>query len=74
MKRTMQQSVPSNRSTPYDRNDRGDRGNSRFGNNYMGMGMGNNRNIRGGNNDRRGGISKINIDFYQNIYYYKYCV
>lgn len=56
MKRTMQQSIPSNRSTPYDRNGRGDRGNSRFGNGNMGMG--NNRNLRGGNNDRRGGKKK----------------
>lgn len=53
MKRTMQQSIPSNRPTPYDRNGRGDRGNLKFGNNNIGMG--NSRNLRGGNNERRGG-------------------
>lgn len=53
MKRTMQQNVPSNRPTPYDRNGRGDRGNLRFGNSNDSMG--NSRNLRGGNNERRGG-------------------
>lgn len=40
----------NNRPSPYDRNDRGDRGGSRMG--------GNGRGMRGGN-DRRGGEFKI---------------
>lgn len=50
LRRAMSQQVMNNRATPYDRNGRGDRGNrmSMMGNNNM-------RNMRGGNNDRRGG-------------------